>query len=365
MVTKMKNRQCLVILLLPALLAACGKPPAKPEEIRPVRTLTVNAGASLTGNTYAGEVRPRYESDLGFRISGKILRRQANVGDVVKKGQLLAQLDPADMALNEASQRAQLNSLDAQLKVAQLDYERNKKLFDEGVIGASGLDHFLAAYDAAKAQVDAGRAQVRAMSNQTGYSELRADHDGIITAAMGEPGQVVAAGQTVMRLAHSGEVEVASNVPEDQVGRMHTGMAVQVALWASPGTPAEGRIRELASSADPATRTYSVRIAVPKPPEQMKLGMTASVSIPLEGPKLVHLPMAALIEQQEQKGVWVYDSGTQSVAFHPVAIAGVIGNDILVGGGLKDGDVVITAGAPLLRAGQKVKPMGDATVAER
>jgi RND family efflux transporter MFP subunit len=361
----MKMRRFALWCLVPAVLAACGKPPAKPEEIRPVRTLTVNAGAALTGNTYAGEVRPRYESDLGFRVAGKILRREVNVGETVKKGQMLARLDPADMALNEASQRAQLNSLDAQLNVARLDYERNKKLFEEGVIGASGLDHFRAAFDAAQAQVEAGRAQVRAMSNQTGYTELRADHDGIITAAMGEPGQVVAAGQTVIRLAHSGEVEISTSVPEDQVGRMRVGMPAQVALWASPGTPAQGSIRELASSADPATRTYAVRVAVAEPPAAMKLGMTAAVSFPLEGPKLVHIPMAALIEQKDQKGVWVYEAPSQTLAFRPLVIAGVIGNDILVGAGLKDGDVVVTAGAPLLRAGQKVKLMASDTVAER
>jgi len=345
------------------LLAACGKPPAKPDEVRPVRTLTVNAGATLTGNTYAGEVRPRYESDLGFRVSGKILKRVVNVGDQVRKGALLAQLDPADMALNEASQRAQLNSLDAQLNVARLDYERNRKLFEEGVIGAAGLDHYRATFDAAQAQVEAGRAQVRAMSNQTGYTELRADHDGIITAAMGEPGQVVTAGQTVMRLAHSGEIEIATSVPEDQVGRMRVGLPVQVALWSAPGVPAQGSIRELASSADSATRTYAVRVAVLQPPPQMKLGMTATVSVPLEGPKLVRIPMMALVEQREQKGVWLYDAAAQAVAFRPIVVAGVVGNDILVGGGLNDGDVVITAGAPLLQQGQKVRPMTDTAAA--
>jgi len=359
----MASHKVLALLLPALLLAACGKPAAKPEEIRPVRTLTVNAGAALTGNTYAGEVRPRYESDLGFRVSGKILRRVVNVGDTVRKGDLLARLDPADMALNEASQRAQLNSLDAQLNVARLDYERNKKLFDEGVIGAAGLDHYRATFDAAQAQVEAGRAQVRAMSNQTGYTELRADHDGVITAAMAEPGQVVAAGQTVVRLAHSGEIEVATSVPEDQVGRMRVGMPVQVALWSAPGVPAQGRIRELASSADAATRTYAVRVSVPEPPPQMKLGMTATVSIPLEGPKLVHIPMPALVEQQGQKGVWIYDPAAQAVAFRPIAIAGIIGNDILVGDGLKDGDMVVTAGAPLLQAGQKVRPLTETAAA--
>ena len=354
----MKKRHSLAAVLLAAAcagLAGCGKPPAKPEDVRPVRSLVVGAGATEAANTYAGEVRPRYESDLGFRVAGKIQSRAVNVGDTVKAGQLLAQLDPKDLALSEASGRAQVTALQAQLAVAKSDFERNQKLFDEGVIGASGLDHYQATYTAAQAQLEAAQAQLRSMSNQTGYAELRADHDGIITAVMGEPGQVVAAGQAVMRLAHSGEVEVASQVPEDQIARVRTGMAVQVTLWANPGSAIPGTVRELASSADPATRTYTLRVSVPQPPPQMKLGMTASVRIPLSGlPDLIHLPLGALVEQQDRKGVWVFDRASQTVAFREVVIGGVADNQLLVAGGLKDGEVVVTAGAPLLRPGQKV-----------
>lgn len=356
----MRQRYAVLAAALPLLLglAGCGKPPAKAEEIRPVRSIVVGAGATDAGNTYAGEVRPRYESDLGFRVSGKIQSRAVNVGDKVKAGQLLAQLDAKDLALSEASQRAQVAALDAQLAVAKSDYERNQKLFDEGVIGASGMDHYQATYQAALAQLDASRAQLRAMSNQTGYAELRADHDGVITAVLAEPGQVVGAGQTVLRLAHSGEIEVASNVPEDQIARVHAGMPVQVSLWAGGDAAIAGIIRELASSADPATRTYALRVSVPQPPPQMKLGMTASVRIPMsDAPKLIHVPLGAMIEQQGARGVWVFDQAAQAVQFRPLVIAGVDGNEFLVAGGLRDGDIVVTAGAPLLRAGQKVKLM--------
>jgi membrane fusion protein, multidrug efflux system len=348
----------LLLLLLPAVLVltACGRPPAKTEEIRPVRTITVGATPGDIANTYAGEVRPRYESDLGFRVSGKILSRAVNMGDVVKNGQVLSRLDAKDLALNEASGRAQLAALDAQLAVAKSDYDRNKRLYDEGVIGQAGLDHYEATYRAAQAQVQASHAQLDTVSNQTGYAELRADHDGVITAVMGEPGQVVTAGQAVVRLAHSGEIEIASSIPEDQIARMHTGMAVEVSLWAHPDSKIPGLIRELASSADPATRTYAVRVSVPQPPPEMKLGMTAAIRIPLAGvPDLIHLPLAALVEQQGQKGVWVYDPKSQTVAFRPIGIAGAGGNDLLVGGGLHNGDIVVTAGAPLLLPGQKVK----------
>ena len=364
----MRLRHILPAAMVPLLLglAGCGKPPAKVEEIRPVRSIVVSAGNSDTGNTYAGEVRPRYESDLGFRVAGKILNRSINVGDTVKSGQVLARLDSQDLALSEASEHAQVAALDAQLAVAKSDYDRNQKLFEEGVIGASGMDHYQATYQAAQAQLEAARAQLRASSNQTGYAELRADHNGVITAVLAEPGQVVAAGQTVVRLAHSGEIEVASNVPEDQIGRVRAGMAVQVSLWASSDLQIPGTIRELASSADPATRTYPLRVSVPQPPPEMKLGMTASVRIPLSGvPKLIHVPLGAMVEQQGRRGVWVFNAASQSVEFHPIAIAGVNGNEILVADGLKDGDVVVTAGAPLLQAGQKVKLMPHDTVASR
>jgi RND family efflux transporter MFP subunit len=356
----MKRRSTLLTVALAATLgfAGCGKPPARTEEIRPVRSITVSAGDNAIGDTYAGEVRPRYESELGFRIPGKILERLVNGGDTVKQGQVLARLDPKDLVLSEDSARAQLAALDAQLAVARSDYERNKKLFDEDVIGAAGLDHYQASYRAARAQVEAARAQLRSSGNQTAYAELRADHDGTVTAVLAEPGQVVTAGQTVLRLAHSGEIEVAANVPENRIAHIHSGLPVQVSLWAAGGAAIPGSIRELASSADPATRTYALRVSVPQPPPEMKLGMTASVRIPMSGvPKLMHIPVGALVEQQDKQGVWVFDTASRTVRFHPVAIAGVNDNEILIAGGLKDGDVVVTAGAPLLLPGQKVRLM--------
>ncbi|MDR3418016.1 MAG: efflux RND transporter periplasmic adaptor subunit [Nevskia sp.] len=354
---------CVLVLLA---AAGCSKPPEKPPEIRPVRTIVVNAGAADVGNTYAGEVRPRYESDLGFRVSGKLLERKVSVGDAVKAGQALARLDAKDLALSEASARARVAALEAQLTVARSDYARNKRLFDQGVIGSAGLDHYDAAYRAAQAQVEAAQAELRTVSNQTRYADLRADHDGIITGVMAEPGQVVAAGQTVVRLARSGEIEIASSVPEDQIARVRTGLPVEVMLWSRPGARFPGAIRELASSADPATRTYAVRVSVPSPPPDMKLGMTASVRIPLAGDRrLVHVPLAALIDHDGGRGVWVYEAASQTVTFRPIEVAGVSGNEILVSGGLNNGDVVVTAGAPLLSQGQKVKLLPRDSVAQR
>ena len=339
-----------------ALLAACHKPPQPQPDIRPVRTVVAAAATLDAANTYAGEVRPRYESDLGFRVQGKILRREVNAGDTVKRGQVLAQLDPVDLALTEDAARAQLAALEAQLAVAKTDYVRNQKLYAVGVVGQAGLDRYTATYKAALAQVAAARAQMRSTNNQTGYAQLRADADGTVTAIMAEAGQVVTVGQPVVRLAHAGEIEVAFSLPEDQIGRVRAGMPVQVSLWVAPGAPVAGVIREVAASADPSTRTYAARVSIPQPPEALRLGMTASVRVPLAGaPALIHLPLDSLVEQQGHQGVWIYDRAAQAVAFRAVQVVGVDGNELLVGGGLAADDVVVTAGAALLTQGQKVK----------
>lgn len=352
------NTTRLLTLLAALGLAACGKPPAREEEIRPVRTITVNAGATATANIYAGEVRPRYESDLGFRVSGKILSRSANVGDTVKAGQLLARLDASDMALNEASQRAQLNSLDAQLNVARLDYERNKALFDEGVIGAAGLDHFKATYDAAKAQVEASRAQVRAMSNQTGYSELRADHDGVITAISAEAGQVVAAGQSVANLARDGEREVEISVPEGRIADYRKEQTATVELWAESGKRIDGMLREIAPEADATTRTYRVRVALGEGSDAVKLGQTARVYFAGAGGDDAHvIPLASLYEKDGKPAVWVLDPKTRQVHLKPVTVSAYREQGVLLTAGVDTQDWIIAAGVHKLREGQPVAPV--------
>lgn len=351
-------RTAVVVLVLAAALAACKQAAPPPEDIRPVRTLVVQPRPVEHEMVYAGEVRPRYESTLGFRVNGKILTRLVNVGDAVKKDQVLAKLDPKDLALGEASSRANVAAQEASFAVEQADLQRYKDLLAQGFISRAEYDRQEWRFRSAQAQLEAVRASLRVSANQTAYAELRADHDGIVTAIEAENGQVVAAGQAVVRLAWSGETEVAASIPEDRVQNLRTGLPVEVSLWAEDGKRVPGVIRELASSADPATRTYSMRVAVAQAPKDMRLGMTANVHIPLQGaPQLIRIPLSAYIERDGKGGVWLYDPKTSTANFREIRFGGAADNDVLVAGGLAGGDTVITAGASYLRPGQKVKPL--------
>lgn len=357
--------QVLALGVVAANLSACHDKPAPVEEIRPVRTLTIGATPTTLSNTYAGEVRARHESSLGFRVGGKITARKVDVGTAVKAGAVLAQLDSKDLALSANAAAAQVAAAQAQANVAKLDYDRIKGVHAKGFASQAELDRASTQYAAAQAQFEAVQAQSRQVANQTGYATLTADADGVVTAILAEPGQVVAAGQPVVRLARNGEVEVATAVPEDRIESVKGGQTVTVGLWTSSATRIEGRVREVASAADPYTRTYAVRVSVPTPPESMKFGMTASVSFPQKAPAFIHIPAAAMVPREGKAGVWVLDEPAGVVRFHPAQFVGVEGNDVLIAEGLKPGDVVVTAGAAFLQEGQRVRRLPEAPAGQR
>jgi len=341
-----------------ALLAACKPAPAPIEDVRLVRTMIVGATPALAANIYAGEVRARYESALSFRVGGKLVKRAVNAGEAVKAGQVLARLDPTDLRLGDAAAQAQVAAAQAQFDVAKNDLDRVRGLFDKQYSSQGELDRFVTQFEAAKAQLEAAKAQRDQVANQTRYSTLTADTDGVVMAVLAEAGQVVAPGQPVVQVARAGEVEIATAIPEDRVNTVREGMAVEVSLWADETARFPGTIRELASAADPLTRTYALRVSVPKAPAAMKLRMTAAVTIPVEGlPNLVHVPSSAMVTQDGKAGVWVVQPGENVVRFRPVQFAGVERNEVLVAAGLDAGDVVATAGAAHLREGQKVRLM--------
>ena len=352
----MNKTLLMLTLMAAALLAACGEPPQPKEDIRPVRTLTVGATPTQASHTYAGEVRARYESTLGFRVPGKLTRRHVDVGMPVKAGQLLAELDPKDLLLSQSAAQAQVAAARAQAEVAELDYRRVKDLLAKGFISKAEYDRQETQLKATKAQAEAVVAQAAVQANQTGYARLVADVDGVVIAVLAEAGQVVAAGQPVLQIARDGAVEVASAIPEDRVATLKVGMPITVSLWSQGTKSYPGRIRELSSAADPLARTYAVRVAVDEPPAEMKLRMTASVSIPLSGLQdRIHLPAPAMVTDGAKAGVWVVEPKGSTVQFRPVEFAGVEGNEVLVAAGLAPGDVVVTAGASFLHAGQKVR----------
>ena len=351
------------IPVLFALLAGCSQPAPPPPAVRAVRTEVVALRPVHPSVTYAGEVKPRYESGLGFRVAGKIAARLVNVGDSAQRDQVLLQLDEKDLALAGAASRATADAQAAQLKVEKADLDRFARLAAKGFLSRSEFERQRMRFEASEAQLKALRAAADVSGNQASYSALKADADGTITALDAEVGQVVAAGQPVVRLAHSGELEVATQIPEGTVGRIAVDQTVEVRLWTEASTVVRGVVREIASSADPATRTFAVRVSIPEPPSFMRLGMTASVALhEAENRERILLPLTALVAQGTDAGVWRYKApGT--VEFRAIRISGMEGNSLIVEEGIAPGDRIVTAGAPLLRAGQRVKLMDDATAA--
>jgi len=332
------------------------------EVVRPVKVATVSIAPQGRTLAYSGVVRPRIESNIGFRVSGKIVERAVSVGDRVKVGQVIARLDDTDFRLAENSARAAVASARTRRDVTRDNLERAKPLLEKQFISQASYDIRRNDFDAAVAGLESAEAQLRQAANATGYATLKADKAGIVTAVMGEPGQVVSAGQAVIALAESGEVEVAIGVPEQDAGRLAVGQGAAVALWAGPDKSAEGRIREIAGQADPASRTYAVRVAVGHPPQAMRLGMTATVAIRIdgEGPAMV-VPLTAVTEAEGTPVVFVVDAEKRTVRRTPVTIAGTTNDGVKVSGGIKAGDMVVTAGVQFLRDGMRVRLPGERT----
>jgi RND family efflux transporter MFP subunit len=337
-------------------LCACGNDKAREEPVRPVLTQTVVPGASSTRDVYSGEIRARHESDLAFRVGGKIVARTVDAGARVARGTILARLDPEDAQLAARAAAAQLASAQSDLALAHAELERHADLLAKRFISQSAFDVKQNAFNAAKARAEQSRSQAGLSSNQAAYTTLVADADGVVVSVAAEPGQVVAAGQPVLKLARSGEKEVVVNAPESQLARFQAGQAVAVSLWADPSTVFPGRVREIAGGADPVTRTYAVRVSVPTAPSTVQLGMTASVLFnSAVDPDLVLLPLSALAREGANAAVWIVDPKTSKVKMRPVTIGHFREDGVTVTAGLHAGDVVVTAGVHKLRPDQTVR----------
>ncbi|NQD38984.1 efflux RND transporter periplasmic adaptor subunit [Permianibacter sp. IMCC34836] len=344
----------LPLLALLAGLAGCSKPEPAAAPPRPVRSIVVKAESLAPSATYSGEVRARYETPLAFRVAGKLAERRVEVGSVVKKGQVLARLDEADLQLQAAAGEAGKVAAQAQLTRAKSDYERFKALREKNLVSEFDFKNAQTAYEVARSQFDQAVAQARVGDNQAGYTQLIADANGVVTALQAEIGQVVAAGQPVVTLARSGEREVQIAVPESRVDELRRATDIAVRLWAKPEKAYPGKVREIAPDTDPVTRTYNTRITVQEVDTDLKLGMTATVTLTGAGAQAVRLPLTAIYQTDAQPKVWLVD-GNQQVNLQPVTLGDFVDNDVIVIAGLKDGDRVVTAGVNRLVPAQHVK----------
>jgi multidrug efflux system membrane fusion protein len=349
-------RNIMMLVLAAAIAAGCGNGKVASDPVRPVLTQTVKTGAAAARDVYSGELRARYETDLGFRVGGKLVARQVDAGTRVSKGQVLARLDPEDAKLAAQSASAQLASAQGDLVLASAERERHAELLAKRFISQSAFDAKQNALNAAEAKVEQARSQAALSTNQAQYTTLVADSDGVVMSVAAEPGQVLAAGQPVLKLAHAGEKEVVVNAPEGQLERFKVGAAVAISLWADNNTLFAGRIREVAGGADPTTRTYAVRVSAINPPAQAQIGMTANVVFPQQpDASLVLLPLSALAQDDAQAAVWVVDPKSSQVKLRRVAVGQYREDGVTITRGLEAGDIVVTAGVHKLRENQVVR----------
>ena len=352
------------LVVASALLSACSRQEAAPEPVRAVKVVAVGEQAQQQAAVYAGEVRARVESRLGFRVAGKLVQRAVDAGQRVTTGQLLAAIDPQDYQLSAQAAQAQLLAAQTQRDVALADYKRYESLRAQGFISGAELERREASLKAAEAALVQARSQSQAQLNQVGYARLQATAAGVVTALEAEVGQVLAAGQPVLRLAHDGPRDAVFNVPEQLVQAFKPGMSMQAQLAGSSDT-LKGLVREVGASADPATRTFTVKLAL-QASERLPLGATVNVQLPGQmavAPQAIQLPTSALRQEGEGTAVWVLDETHMTVQLQKVTLGPVQSQQVAIASGLKSGQKVVVAGVHVLSPGQKVtiyKPVGDA-----
>lgn len=338
----------LLVLALPLLLIACSKesaPPAKME--RPASTVVVGELGEDQSNVYSGEVRARYETVLGFRIGGKLVARNVDVGAKVQKGELLARLDAADTGLQESA-------ADAQYRLAEDEVKRYRELRDKGFVSQSALDAKETALKAAAAQAGLAR-------NQATYTSLLSDRTGVVSVTLAEVGQVVSAGQPVLRVAQDGEREVSIAIPESRFAAIKVGMPahIEFGVAGNGGQTVAAHVREISPSADPASRTYPARVSFDASNAKIALGMTARVRInevAKSGAQKVggfKVPLTAIFQQNDKTAVWIV-AQDRSVSLRAVEVLAYRDDGALIGGGVTAGERIISAGVHKITAGDKV-----------
>lgn len=353
----MHTRMALAGLVAAVALSACGREEPPPPPPRPVVTVTASPTTGTEMAVYSGEVRARREADLGFRIPGKIVARYVDVGTPVKTGTALARLDPVDAQLNVAASQSALAAAETEFKFAKAELDRYASLLQKQFISQAVYDQKQNAYNSAKARYEQAQSQLAVVRNQSAYTTLIADQDGVVTAVTAEAGQVVAAGQPVMRIARPEEKEVLISVPETRLDELKAGAReIAVRTVAEPDKIYRGAVREIAPNADPATRTFATRVAIVDPGPGVALGMTANVLLMSRNGGGIVLPLTAIYRQGNDPAVWVVDPKSNAVRLQPVAVAQYREDGAVITSGLSGGEQIVAAGVNKLVAGQVVAP---------
>ncbi|HOY69656.1 MAG TPA: efflux RND transporter periplasmic adaptor subunit [Methylotenera sp.] len=343
------------LILCCTLLAACQKPAEPPLPPRPALVQIVGTSNANNSMVLVGEVKSRYETNLAFRIGGKIVERKVEVGSEVKKGQVIAKLDASDTNLNASAALADVRAAEANRELAKSEVERQRALVDKKFISQSSLDKYEAQLKTAEARLNQAKAQAAETNNLSRYTALVADRNGVVKQIQAEPGQVVAAGQIIAQVVDTQHIEVLVAVPESRMTQLKLGDEVVVKLWADKNKIYTGKVREIAPAANSATRAFDVRISVLNADQSFKLGMTAGVSFGENVADEIIIPAPALTQVQGKTSVWVISkdgiANPREVTSGQYTETGVV-----VSNGLKVGEMVAIAGVHTLVKGQKVRP---------
>lgn len=354
-------RQPVLLLILPAMIAAC-RPEAETAQsvARPVRTVVAEKSVSATPITFTGRIEADDEVSLAFRISGRILESDVNLGDRVEAGQLVARLEPQNELNALRAAQANLTAARGQLTQARNHFERQDTLLKQGWTTRANHDDAAQALQTAQSQVDAAEAQVKLAQDGVGFTELRADAPGVLTAIGPGVGEIAQAGQMIVKLARKDGRDAVFHVPAQVIRSTSSSPEVQVALAEEPTVVARGRVREVAPQADPVTRTFEVKVGLTDPPSAMRLGATVVGRIQREALASFEIPATALTKFNRQPAVWIVDPASHAVSIRNVEVQRFDQAIVSVSGGLTAGDIIVTAGVQALHPGQTVRLLGSA-----
>lgn len=338
-------------------LSGCSSKAAMPEPPRNAIVAHAQAASTSDAEVYSGDVHARFESQLGFRVNGKIKARYVDVGDHVEQGQAIAELDPLDLRLQVASANATLASANANRDLAKSEYDRYRPLLDKHFVSQTQFDSVSNTLKAAQAQVQQAQAVLAVAQNQAEYTTLRADHAGLITTMTAEAGQVISAGLPIATLARDGATEVEIAVPENRIASFQVGTPVAMESWADTGKQLPGHVREISPEADHVTRTYRVRVSFEDSDLAPRLGQTARVYFATNSAAQWLVPLTALYEEAGKPAVWVVDAKTHQVRLTPVTVNSYREQGVALSGGIGATDWIVTAGVHKLREGEAIAPI--------
>jgi len=360
--TKSDRFHVFVALGLSVLASGCRHPTSSDPRVEPplVRTAIVENNASSLARSFTGTVAARVQSDLSFRVSGKVLARLVSSGQQVHRGQPLMRLDDVDLRLASNAQQEAVVAAAARARQATDDETRERNLAADGAVPVAAYERMKASAEAARAQLKAAEARARAAQNASGYTLLVADADGVIVETLAEPGQVVAAGQTVVRLAQHGPREAVIQLPETLRPALRS--TAQAALYGRAGVVVPTRLRELSTAADPLTRTFQAKYVLEGPLSDAPLGTTVTVVVPEDGaPRDLRVPIGALFDAGAGPGVWTVIDPPARVTWRPIKVHRIDVETVSVSEGLKQGDRVVSLGAHVLHEGQEVRLAAEAS----